>query len=304
MVRAVSLVPSATETVIALGARDCLIGVSDDCTALDGADGLPVISRAVLSGLSTSPADVDSAVRSERGAGHSLYELDCDRLHDLSPEVIFAQDQCAACAVPSSAVLAALGPRADECRVVSLDPHNLGDVFDSFEVIAEALGLRGRGAELARRCRHDLDALSVVAPRATPSSRPSVLVLDWPEPAFVAGNWVPEIVTAAGGLAVGCTPGEPSHPIDLGAFEGQLYAPEAVVVAPCGLPIDEAAAAARQLLSHWPALAKARWCALDGRAWFSRPGPGLVEGAAGLAGWLAGHRLPARIGQGVTQEIA
>jgi iron complex transport system substrate-binding protein len=299
-VRAVSLVPSATETVIALGARDCLIGVSDDCSALSGASGLPVISRAVLAGLSRSPVEVDSAVRSERGAGRSLYELDIVQLRALSPDVIFAQDQCAVCAVPSSAVLAALGPGADACRVVSIDPHNLPQVFASFEQIAEALGLCGSGEELARQCRHQLDSLDALGAR---SSRPTVLVLDWPEPAFVAGNWVPEIVAAAGGSAVGCAPGEPSHPIDLGAFERNEHGLDAVVVAPCGLPIDEAADAARHLLTAWPALGAARWCALDGRAWFSRPGPGLLEGAAGLAAWLAGEGLPAEMGQEITPPL-
>ncbi len=104
---------------------------------------------------------------------------------------------------------------------------------------------------------------------------------------------MPELVAAAGGTAVGARPGEPSHTIDLADFMGQI---DAVVVAPCGLSLEEAAAAARALVVRWPALRSARLCALDGRAWFSRPGPGLVEGTAALAAWLDAGILPAEIG--------
>ncbi|MGO9195987.1 MAG: cobalamin-binding protein [Acidimicrobiales bacterium] len=288
MVRAVSLVPSATETVIELGARECLVGVSDDCLALKGSSGLPVISRAVLAGSSQRAVEIDAAVRSTLESGGRLYELDGDLLRCLSPDIIFAQDQCSVCAVPSSAVLEALGPRAAAgCRTVSIDPHDLEGVLRTFGVIADAIGLIGAGGELAERCRQQLRGLFERPARAR------VLVLDWTEPAFVAGNWVPELVAAAGGTAVGARPGEPSHTIDLADFMGQI---DAVVVAPCGLSLEEAAAAARALVVRWPALRSARLCALDGRAWFSRPGPGLVEGTAALAAWLDAGILPAEIG--------
>lgn len=288
--RAVSLVPSATEIALALGAGDRLLGVSDDCVHVPGAAGLPVVSRAALLETTASQAARDAAVRRTLAAGRSLYALDGDAIAALRPDVVFAQDDCAVCAVPSSLVLDQLGPEARAtCRVVSIDPHDLEDVFASFEVVADALGLPGTGVELANACR---DRLSAIGP--APGPPPRVLVLDWCDPPFVAGNWVPDLVEAAGGLPVGTKSGERSHGLDPSELKAGV---DAVVVAPCGVPLSEATAAALELRQRLVELSVARWCVLDGRAFFSRPGPGLVEGTAAVAAWLAGDDLPDGVGR-------
>lgn len=293
--RVVSLVPSATEIVIALGAGDQLVAVSDDCRAVRGAENLPVVSRAVV-GADRSPLEVDAEVRANLASGSHLYALDSGLLSSLAPDIVFAEDDCAVCAVPSSAIRAVLGEELTGGRIISTDPKDLAGVFDSFEVTARALGLGAAGTALVSDCRHQLG-------RIEKSSDPArVIVLDWTEPAFVAGNWVPELVVAAGGIPVAAVAREPSHPIAL----ENLISPEslgdldAVVVAPCGLELAAAKEAALQLLEKWPGLATTRLCAFDGRSFFSRPGPGLVEGTLALAGWLAGEPLPPRIGVDLT----
>ncbi len=287
--RAVSLVPSATEIVLAIGAGDHLVGVSDDCVHVPGATGLPVVSRATLLETTASQAARDAAVRETLASGQPLYALDGDAIAALRPDVVFAQDDCAVCAVPSSLVLDHLGPEARAtCRVVSVDPRDLADVLASFEVVADALGLGGRGSELAQVCR---DRLSAIGPH--PEPRPRVLVLDWCDPPFVAGNWVPDLVEAAGGLPVGTKSGTRSHELDPSELKAGV---DAVVVAPCGVPLSEATDSALETRHRLVELSAARWCVLDGRAFFSRPGPGLVEGVLAVAAWLAGGCLPDDIG--------
>lgn len=283
MVAAVSLVPSATEIVLSLGAADSLVAVSDDCLLLFGKDAPPVVSRQVLSEVG-APRALDEAVRRRVAAGEGLYRLDEDALAELRPDVVFAQDECGVCAVPSSLLVAALGA-TEPCRVISLDPSDLGQVFESFETVASALDLDGKGSRLADACRDEIAHLLGV-------DRPErVLVLDWPEPAFAAGNWVPELVAAVGATRLGPPPGTPSREIELGELLGDA---DVVVVAPCGLPLaDSAREAARLARRH--RRRRLRWCALDGRHLFSRPGPGLVAGAALLASFLERRPLPAEM---------
>ncbi|MGH9299257.1 MAG: cobalamin-binding protein [Acidimicrobiales bacterium] len=287
VIRAVSLVPSATETMLALGAFDQLVAVSDDCLAIAGASNLPVVSRALVRSPSAAAGTgsgfgIDAAVREQMEAGRSLYELDGELLARLAPDVVFAEDECSVCAITSRIVVDALARRGQSCRIVSLDPRSLEDVFASFETIASALGRGGAGTVLARSCRRRLQALAATAPSDSAPER--VLVLDWVEPPYVAGNWVPDLLRAAGCRPVGVEAGARSGPLDLGAIPPGTI--DAVVVAPCGLDLPAAQASAGSLRSAFPELAGVPLLALDGRAWFSRPGPGLVEGMERLRGWL------------------
>lgn len=281
MPTAISLIPSATEIVVALGAADRLVAVSEDCRHVEGVPELPVISRGLVA--AEGAAGRDAAVRASDGP---LYGLDTELVSRLWPDVVFTQDSCWVCALPSSALVEAFAatgrPSPD---VVSLDPGDLGAVLDTFEIVAAALGLEGEGERLRDHVQASLDGL----PRRR--LRPRVLVLDWPVPAFSAGNWVAELVEAAGGVAVASEPGVPSHEIDL---EAALATADAVVVAPCGLGLDEATECARNL--RGASGGASRWCALDGRRFFSRPGPGLVAGAAALSSWLRGGELASPIG--------
>lgn len=278
---AVSLIPSATEIAVALGAGDHLVGLSDECRFVDGAPNAPVVSKGVIDPVGLEA--VDAAVREQRGP---LYELDAALVTRLSPDVVFAQDSCTVCAVPSETLVEAFELEGRPAPLlVSLDPADLEGVLDSFELVADALGLPGAGYLLADSCRERLAALPALP------WRPRVLVLDWTAPAFSAGHWTPELVEAAGGIPVASAAGEPSREIDL---EKAVAASDAVVVAPCGVPLPGAAGAAAVLRARvgGPEL----WCALDGRRFFSRPGPGLVAGAAALAGFLSGDGFPADLG--------
>jgi iron complex transport system substrate-binding protein len=283
--RAVSLVPSATDIAVSLGAGDAIVGISADCDQPDSGPPRPVVTRSVIepSLAASDPGTVDAVVRQLAEGGSPLYELDVDLLCELEPEVLFAQDSCAVCALPSADVVAALAARGLACEVVSLDPVDLAGVLGTFRAVGAALGMAEAGRRLAYETEIRLAGLG------TPSMR-RVLVLDWVEPLYVAGNWVPELVRRAGGQPLLGRAGSPSHPVTA----QQIFAadPDAVVVAPCGLELSAAVDAAcriRALLPGVPLLA------LDGRVWFSRPGPQLVQGAEALATWLGGGQPAAGI---------
>jgi iron complex transport system substrate-binding protein len=300
--RAVSLVPSATDTAIALGAGGALVGISADCDQPEPASPRPVVTRPMIdpAAAADDPAGVDAAVRLQLAAGGLLYELDVDQVVALAPDVVFAQDSCSVCALPSSEVVAVLSRVGLACDVVSLDPADLEGVLATFPLVGRALGLEGAGMELEATCRARLDALGGAGSRAGGSAeadgprsdgdvsdshapRPRVLVLDWVDPPFVAGNWVPDLVKLAGGEPVLAAAGAPSRQISW--EEASSCQPELVVVAPCGLDLEAATPAAVEASEH---LGAARVVAFDGRVWFSRPGPRLVEGAEALAAWLCG----------------
>jgi iron complex transport system substrate-binding protein len=320
--RAVSLVPSATDIVVALGGSSCLVGLSADCDQPDASTPIPVVTRALIpASLAVSdPAGVDATVRSQLSEGGQLYELDTRAIVALAPEVLFAQDSCSVCALPSSEVVAALRlvPGA-ECTVVSLDPQDLDAVLSSFSVVGAALGGAAvdAGAALEAASRARLAALGAggggvgLGGVTRAARRPRVLVLDWVDPPFVAGNWVPELVMAAGGEPVLAEPGVPSRAVD--PTEVASCGADLVVIAPCGLDLAGAREAARsvrgllggsigEVRSEGVRVEGVRVVAFDGRVWFSRPGPRLVEGAEALAAWLSGGRPAETISIDVTED--
>jgi iron complex transport system substrate-binding protein len=207
----------------------------------------------------------------------------------LAPDVVFAQDDCAVCALPSSEVTAALAARGVHCEVASLDPVDLEGVLETFASVGRSLGLEEAGAALEASCRARLLALASGGDSGSPRRR--VAVLDWVEPLYLAGNGVPGFVRAAGGEPVLSTAGGRSRPIDVEDLAKAR--PDLIVVAPCGLDLAAAAEAGRrmsELAGDWEGLRNAAIVAFDGRVWFSRPGPQLVEGAEALAAWLSGRR--------------
>lgn len=286
-VRVVSLLPSATEIVYALGLGDRLVGVTFEC------DEPPAARRekaVVVGGMDTSglaPAEIDAAVRRRVAAGEDLYTLHRDALAALDPDLVLTQDLCRVCALPAGQVdraLAHLGCRAD---VLTLDPHSLEDVFATITAVGRRAGVPERAAELIGSLRARLAA---VADRVAGRPRPRVAVVEWVEPPFPAGHWVPDQVAAAGGEPVACLPGARSVPVGWDFFAAAD--PEVVVVAPCGFGLDgavEQAAAVARALPGRPV-----W-ALDGNAVVVRPGPRLVDGVEVLAALLhpdAGHPAP------------
>jgi iron complex transport system substrate-binding protein len=277
-VRLVSLLPSATEIVYALGLGEDLVGVTFECDE-------PASARAektvVVGGRDTSgmtPAEIDAYVRGRLAAGGDLYTLHADALAGLRPDLILTQDLCRVCALPSGHVedaLVHLGCRAD---VLSLDPHSLEDVLDSILAVGRATRTPERAGRLVGELR---DRLARTAARVAGRRRPRVAVIEWVDPPFTAGHWVPDLVTAAGGEPVAAHPGGKSMPTTWPAVAAAD--PEYVVVAPCGFHLPGAVEQARSVARALPGTAV--W-AIDADGLVVRPGPRLVDGVDAIASVL------------------
>jgi iron complex transport system substrate-binding protein len=284
-VRLVSLLPSATEIVYSLGLGEDLVGVTFEC------DEPPAARRektVVVGGRDTrgmTPAEIDSYVRAQLAAGADLYTLHAQALADLRPDLILTQDLCRVCALPSGHVEDALGYLGCQADVLSLDPHTLDDVLDSILAVGRRTGV----SERATRLVGDLRArLARVAAAVAGRRRPKVAVIEWVDPPFTAGHWIPDLVSAAGGRPVAARPGAQSVPTRWA--DNATAAPDIVVVAPCGyhLPgVIEQARAAAQALPAIPV-----W-AIDADGIVVRPGPRLVDGVEAMASILHPDAVPA-----------
>jgi iron complex transport system substrate-binding protein len=275
MVRLVSLLPSATEIVYALGLGEDLAGVTFECDEPPSARTEKTI---VVGGLDTSdmaPGDIDRYVRSRLAAGEDLYTLHARALAGLAPDLILTQDLCRVCALPSGYVNEALDYLGCHADVLTLDPHSLADVLDSIVVVGQRAGVPERAAALVAGLRERLEA---VAMRVAGLSRPRVAVVEWVDPPFTAGHWVPDLVTAAGGRPVAARPGAPSVQTTWAGIAAE--APDLVVVAPCGYHLDGAAEQARTVAGALPGVPV--W-AIDADGIVVRPGPRLVNGVEALA---------------------
>lgn len=269
MTRVCSLLPSATEIVAELGAVDALVGVSEECRWPAEVVGKPVVSAARIDLAGLSSTEIDDAVRSAVREGRSLYAVDADLLDRLAPDLIVTQDLCAVCAVSGEQVSDACPAGA---KVLSLDPRTLEGVVESVRTLAAELGAVERGEQIVSDMRRTIDA-ATAAVRGRPRRR--VFFAEWVDPPFCAGHWLPEMIELAGGVDVLGRVGLPSHPT---TWEAVLAAkPELVVVGPCGLGADEAAASASGLELDCPAVA------VDADGYYVRPGPRLAEGVAQLA---------------------
>lgn len=276
MPRIVSLLPSGTEWVYALGFEDSLAGVTFEC---DFPAGVRTRHPVVVHGLPTEglpPGEIDAMVRARVAAGEPLYTLDTDALARIAPDVVVTQDLCRVCALPAGDVESAIDRVGCPSQLVTLDPHRLGDVLDGAVALAAAVGVEDTG----RRLRGELSArLDRVAARLRGLRPPRVLVLEWTDPPFLAGHWVPDMVAAAGGEAVLADPGGRSVPTTWPALGG--LDPDMVVIAPCGLELDAAMQHGRAVLDRLPDAA-AVW-AVDAGALVTRPGPRTVDGVEALA---------------------
>ena len=293
--RLVSLLPSATEIVYALGLGDQLVGVTFECDE-------PATARAektvVVGGLDTkgmTPREIDDYVHGQLAADGNLYTLHEHALADLRPDLILTQDLCAVCALPSGQVEAALDYLDCQAQVLTLDPRTLDEVLDSILTVGRVTGVPGRADRLVAGLRARLAAVSA---RVAGRARPKVAVIEWVDPPFTAGHWVPGLVTAAGGTPVAARPGEPS--VAVGWPEIAAAAPDLVVVAPCGYHLDGAAEQARIAVQELPG--PPVW-AIDADGIIVRPGPRLVVGVEALAAMLhPGAASPAP--PGAIQRIA
>jgi iron complex transport system substrate-binding protein len=288
-VRVVSLLPSATEIVYALGMDEHLVGVTFECDepARARTDKTVVVGGRHTRGM--TPGEIDRYVRDQVAAAGDLYTLHADALRELRPDVVLTQDLCRVCALPTDQVGRALDYLGCAADVVSLDPASLQDVLDSITRVGDRLGVPDRARRLVLALGR---RLADVAARVAERARPRVAVLEWVDPPFTAGHWVPDLVTAAGGTPVAAHPGGRSRQASWD--DVRAARPDVVVVAPCGFHLDAAVEQARQVLPHLPDAAV--W-AIDADGLVVRPGPRLIDGVEALAGILhpgvAGSPRPA-----------
>jgi iron complex transport system substrate-binding protein len=279
-VRIVSLLPSATEIVYALGLEESLVGVTHECDYPPAVHSKPVVSTSALP-AAADPAEVDRLVTDSLAGGDPIYRLDDVAVRELQPDLVLTQDLCAVCAVPSGHVneaLAVLGCRAE---VLSLDPSSLSDVLDGIVHVGRATGTEDRAEQVVAGLRRRLDE---VAQRVHGLERPRTFALEWSDPPFNGGHWVPEMIERAGGRPVLGCPGTPSVRVTWDQISEAD--PEVVVFMPCGYDAERAATEATGVLSRAEFAGVDRFFAVDASAYFSRPGPRLVEGVEILAALL------------------
>ncbi len=276
--RIVSLLPSATEIVFALGLGDRLCGRSFECDHPAAARRVPVVSGSGLEPTGSDSGSIDRAVSGAVAAGRSIYTLDSDRIRAIAPDLILAQDLCEVCAVPSGAVEQALATIGCRSEVLSLDPWSLDEVIACLELVGAATGTEARAAALAAGLRARLEG---VRRRVAGLTRPRVFLLEWADPPFNAGHWMPDMIEAAGGLPVLASPRGRSHRLDWSEIAAERI--EVTVFAPCGFDLAGAVAQARSFIDRPEAQALGRIYAVDANASFSRPGPRVVDGVELLA---------------------
>jgi iron complex transport system substrate-binding protein len=284
-VRLVSLLPSATEIVYALGLGEDLVGVTFECDE-------PAAARAekevVVGGLDTSgmtPAEIDAYVRGQLAAGADLYTLHADALARLRPDLILTQDLCRVCALPAGQVTAALDYLGCQADVLSLDPYRLEEVLATILAVGMRTGTADRAARLVAGLR---GRLAAVAALVAGRPRPRVAVVEWTDPPFAAGHWIPDLVTAAGGEPVAARPGRRSEPLtwpEIAAAD-----PDLILVAPCGYHLAGAASQAEAVTAALPGVPV--W-AIDADSLVVRPGPRLIDGVEAIAAILHPDAVPA-----------
>jgi iron complex transport system substrate-binding protein len=285
--RIVSLLPSATEIVCALGAIDELVARSEECDYPEPVRALPVVMKARTRDSDRPSGEIDARVRSVRGSGESLYELDLQRLRALAPDLLITQDLCAVCSVTVGEVRRAVASLDAEARVLSLSPRSLSEVWSSIEEVGRAIGRPGEARALAvglrERSRPTLPA---------PVPRPRVAVVEWLDPPILAGLWTPEIIEAAGGSPIGPparTPGVRERWAEVRAGR-----PDLVLLSPCSFTVERTLGEMQDptiragVASLQPRLGT--WVADE--AYFSRPGPRLADGVELVRALLRG-RAPA-----------
>ena len=274
MPRIVSFLPAATEITYALGAGGDLVGRSHECDYPPQVRSLPVVSKPALPLEGLSQKEIDRAVATHLATGESLYRVDEVLLDELHPDIVFTQDLCQVCAPSGNELGRALNEMSQPPQVLSLTPRNLAEIAENILAIGDATGKNEAARQLVEESRNRIHGV-VAAVAGAP--RRCVTFLEWTEPLFCGGHWVPEMVTAAGGEDPLGQPGADSQRItwdDVAASE-----PEMLVVAPCGYGLKEAIEVARRL----PRITDAEVYAVDANAYFARPGPRVAEGVELLA---------------------
>jgi iron complex transport system substrate-binding protein len=277
--RIASLLPSATEIVCALGLEESLVAVTHECDYPESVKAKPVVTRSVLDGKGDS-AQIDRHIRELVHQGSSIYTLDADRLAALQPDVILTQELCEVCAVSYPVVERAARRSSTPMQLVSLEPQQLADVFEHIRLVGR---LADREPEAERVVAGLGRRVLRVHERVRDEPVRTVVILEWIDPPFNAGHWTPGLVQMAGGRDLLGIPGAAAHPIE---WKAVIEAhPSVLVISACGLTLEHSLAEARNVISRFGALADEIWV-VDGNAFFSRPGPRLVDSVEILAGIL------------------
>jgi iron complex transport system substrate-binding protein len=285
-VRIVSLAPHATELCFAIGLGDELIAVTHECDFPAEALELPSVTRNRLpDGLSS--AEIDAAVRETTLSGGSIYELDEALFFDLEPELIVTQALCPVCAVSYDDVATLAAELPHPPRIISLDPHTLGEVLGDVRTVAQATSRRDEALDLIARSSGRIDRVRLAV---RGQRRRSVAALEWLDPPFAAGHWMPQLIEYAGGFDVLGYSGEASERVEWEAVAAA--APDVVIVMPCGYDAPRALEEARAHADSLAGLRARRVVAVDAAAYFSRPGPRLVDGLELLAHILHPRQVP------------
>lgn len=284
LMRIVSLLPSTTEIVCALGLADSLVGITHECDYPASVADKPRLTASRISQETMTSREIDHAVRSQLDGHGSIYDLDEDRLRELNPDLILTQELCDVCAVSYKTVERATRMFEAKVRVVSLEPNTIGDIFENILMVGELTKCKIEAEKLVSDLNQRLDRVRELTAKV--ERRPRTLMLEWLEPAFAPGHWVPEQVAIAGGDQGFGQAGRPSTTTT--AEEIRAYAPEVIVLIPCGYYKEDIL---RQLPSAnlpagWndlPAVKSGEVWATDATSYFSRPGPRVIDGVEILA---------------------
>ena len=295
--RIVSLVPSATETLFALGLGPDVIAVTHECDYPPAVRELPKITRDVLpAGLTAG--QIDAAVKERTLAGQSIYELDADLLHDLRPDLIVTQELCSVCAVSYDDVRAVAEEIDTHPRVISLDPHTVGEVLGDVRTLAQATDRKDAAVDLVRDASARIDRVRLAVRGAR---RPRVAALEWLDPPFAAGHWTPQLIAYAGGEDVLGFAGEKSQ--ERTWQEVAACQPDIVVVMPCGYDAEIAHREAEMHRDELAAVGAGEVVAVDAAAYFSRPGPRIIDGLELLAHIIHPELVPEAPAEAFTVEL-
>ncbi len=277
--RIVSLLPSATEILYWLGVGDQVVGVTYECAVPEEAASKPHVTNTIIPEGAT-PAEIDVIIGEAMASSSQLYTLDIELLRSLEPTIIVTQDLCRVCALPAGQVAEAVEMLGTDATVVSYDPMTLDGVLDEIEVLATAVGATAGERKVA-----ELRATLADHRSAIPSERPKVLLLEWPDPPYTPGHWIPDQIAAAGGEVLLGHPGGRSSSTTWDAVAASEA--DVLIVAPCGFTEEQAEeqlaqVVARSDLADLPAIQNGRTYAIDADSFIVRPGPRLIDGIAEL----------------------
>jgi len=282
--RIISFLPAATEMAFSLGLGDSIVGVSHECDYPAEARTKPVVVKAALPVEKMSPREIDAAVARRVASGESLYEVDENLLRELKPDMILTQNLCQVCGPSGNDIALALKSLQPRPEIVWMTPHSLSDIFQNIRHLGV---VTGRGAEAERLLESLNNRLQTVSALARNTSRrPPVFCLEWIDPYYCCGHWVPEMIEMAGGIDAMGRKGADS--VRVSWTDIVAWAPEILIVSPCGFDTQKAVQQATQLVrqpgwSELPAVRKGQVYAVNANAYFARPGPRVVEGVELLA---------------------